>query len=113
MDTTLSVDKIQRLIVEYEGGARTSIFVPNVSWGYFKSHEADLLRISKQGYLTEYEIKRSWSDFLADFKKDGTHFEGKVAPLYADGSPNLISLKSNPSPVLMTSPITSSAVLDT
>lgn len=82
MDTTLSVDKIQRLIVDYEGGARTSIFVPNVSWGYFKSHEADLLRISKQGYLTEYEIKRSWSDFLADFKKDGTHFEGKVAHLY-------------------------------
>lgn len=82
MDTTLSVDKIQRLIVEYEGGARTHVFVPNVSWGYFKSHEADLLRISKQGYMTEYEIKRSWADFLADFKKDGTHFEGKVAHLY-------------------------------
>ncbi len=82
METSLTVDAIQRLIVDYEGGARTNIFVPNVSWGYFKSHEADLLRISKQGYITEYEIKRSWADFLADFKKDGTHFEGKVAHLY-------------------------------
>lgn len=82
METALTVEQIQRLIVNYEGGARVNIFVPNVSWGYFKSHEADLLMISKAGYLTEFEIKRSWSDFLADFKKDGTHFEGKVAHLY-------------------------------
>ncbi len=82
MDTALSVDKIQQLIIKYEGGARANVFVPNVSWGYFKSHEADLVKISKQGYMTEYEIKRSYSDFLADFKKDGTHFEGKVAHLY-------------------------------
>ena len=25
---------------------------------------------NKTGYVTEIEIKRSWSDFLADFKKD-------------------------------------------
>jgi len=82
METKLTVKQIQQLIIDYEGGARTNVFVPNVSWGYFKSHEADLLKISKQGYMTEYEIKRSWTDFLADFKKDGTHFEGKVSHLY-------------------------------
>lgn len=33
-------------------------------------YEADLLIMNKTGYVTEIEIKRSWSDFLADFKKD-------------------------------------------
>lgn len=38
-------------------------------------HECDMLVMSKSGYLTEIEIKRSWSDFKADFKK-GHHHEG-------------------------------------
>jgi hypothetical protein len=82
METKLTVERIMRLIIGHYGGPRVNIFIPNVSWGYFKTHEADLLMISKQGYLTEFEIKRSYSDFLADFKKAGTHFEGKVAHLY-------------------------------
>lgn len=36
-------------------------------------HECDMLVLSKSGYLTEIEIKRSWADFLADFKKRHTH----------------------------------------
>ena len=36
-------------------------------------HECDMLVLSKAGYLTEIEIKRSWSDFLADFKKTHSH----------------------------------------
>jgi hypothetical protein len=36
-------------------------------------HECDMLVLSKAGYLTEIEIKRSWSDFLADFKKAHSH----------------------------------------
>ena len=82
METKLTVQQIQRLIVEYEGGPRKNTFVPNVSWGYFKTHEADLVMLSKAGYMTEYEIKRSWSDFLADFKKTTNHFEDKVMQLY-------------------------------
>ena len=39
-------------------------------------HECDMLVLSKSGYLTEIEIKRSWSDFLADFGKDHKH-EGR------------------------------------
>ena len=39
-------------------------------------HECDMLVLSKSGYLTEIEIKRSWADFLADFKKSHTH-EGR------------------------------------
>lgn len=32
-----------------------------------------MLVLSKNGYLTEIEIKRSWEDFLADFKKKHKH----------------------------------------
>lgn len=36
-------------------------------------HECDMLVLNKSGYLTEIEIKRSWADFVADFKKDHGH----------------------------------------
>lgn len=36
-------------------------------------HECDVLVCSKSGYLTEIEIKRSWKDFLADFRKKHRH----------------------------------------
>jgi hypothetical protein len=66
--TELSVKDIQALLAEYFG-IRNNIIVPNVSWGLL-DYEADLLIMNKTGYVTEIEIKRSWSDFLADFKKD-------------------------------------------
>lgn len=37
------------------------------------NHECDMLVLSKSGYLTEIEIKRSWTDFVADFKKKHGH----------------------------------------
>lgn len=42
--------------------------VPNVSWGLI-DHEADLLAMSKTGYLTEVEIKVSFADWKADLAK--------------------------------------------
>lgn len=63
-------------------GIRNNIIVPNVSWGFFKTHEADMVIIDKAGFMTEVEIKRSWRDFLADFKKASTHDEGKVSYKY-------------------------------
>lgn len=46
-------------------------------------HECDMLVLSKSGYLTEIEIKRSWSDFLADFKKKHHHeSEGLIKYFY-------------------------------
>jgi hypothetical protein len=66
--TELSVKEIQALLAEH-WGIRTNIIVPNVSWGML-DYEADLLIMNKTGYVTEIEIKRSWSDFLAAFKKD-------------------------------------------
>ena len=66
--TELTVKDIQGLLAEYFG-IRNNIIVPNVSWGML-DYEADLLVMNKTGYVTEIEIKRSWTDFLADFKKD-------------------------------------------
>ena len=76
-DTNLTIDQIELAIAEFFG-TRNNIIVPNVSWGFFATHEADLVILNKSGYLTEIEIKRSWRDFLNDFKKHTTHDEGKV-----------------------------------
>lgn len=46
-------------------------------------HECDMLVLSKSGYLTEIEIKRSWSDFVADFNKSHSHeSEGIIKYFY-------------------------------
>lgn len=46
-------------------------------------HECDMLVCTKSGYLTEIEIKRSWNDFLSDFKKKHKHeSEGLIKYFY-------------------------------
>lgn len=73
MDTRLTIEEIELALIKVrEFNIRQNIVVPNVSWGLL-NHEADLLIMSKSGYLTEIEIKRSWADFLADFKKNHKH----------------------------------------
>jgi hypothetical protein len=74
--TELTVKDIQALLAEYFG-IRNNIIVSNVSWGLL-DYEADLLIMNKTGYMTEIEIKRSWSDFLADFKKDETAHKSEI-----------------------------------
>lgn len=71
MDTKLSVQEIEdAIILLHAGGIRSNLCVPNVSWGMGIQYEADLLVVTKAGYCTEYEIKRSYADFLADMRKD-------------------------------------------
>lgn len=82
MDTKLTVDEIQLAL--YNSGIwnkRQDIFVPNLSWGLL-NHEADLVILTKSGYLTEVEIKRSWEDFKADFKKEHEHKDEHVYRFY-------------------------------
>lgn len=82
MNTKLTIDEIELAIVNSTlFNKRTDIFVPNVSWGLL-NHEADLVIMTKSGYLTEIEIKRSWEDFKADFKKDHQHDDEKVYKFY-------------------------------
>lgn len=78
MDTKLTVDEIQ-VALRNSGiwNKRQDIFIPNLSWGLL-NHEADLVIITKSGYLTEVEIKRSWEDFKADFKKGHEHNDPRV-----------------------------------
>lgn len=80
--TKLTVEEI--LLAIYDSGQfnkRQCLFVPNASWGLF-DYELDLAIMSKDGYVTEIEIKRSWEDFLADFKKKHTHNDEKVYYFY-------------------------------
>lgn len=46
------------------------------------NHECDCLVLSKSGYLTEIEIKRSYSDFLADFKKKHLHDDIRIKDFF-------------------------------
>lgn len=78
-ETTLSIEQIETAIVGFPGSPyymRKNIVIPNVDWG-FLNHEADLLILTKANYLVEIEIKRSWIDFMADFKKKHTHNDPK------------------------------------
>lgn len=45
-------------------------------------HECDCLVCNKSGYLTEIEIKRSYNDFLNDFKKTHDHYSNLIKYFY-------------------------------
>lgn len=67
METRRTLNEIECALADFFD-IRKNIIVCNVSWGFLE-HEADILVLSKTGYLTEIEIKRSLQDFKADFKK--------------------------------------------
>lgn len=83
--TTLTLEQIETLLVNTYTNSpfdmRNNIVVPNCNWG-FLNHEADLLVMTKHKHLTEIEIKRTWSDFMADFKKCHTHDDPKLKHFY-------------------------------
>lgn len=82
--TNMTIEQIEAVLVSYPFSpfyCRTHLVVPNVSWG-FLDHEADLLVMTSSRRLTEVEIKRSWSDFLADFKKAHDHSHPLIARFY-------------------------------
>jgi hypothetical protein len=83
MNTNLSIPEIELGIIGWYKKNHTDfeLAVPNVSYGLL-NHESDLIIMNKSGYLTEFEIKRSWSDFVADFKKKHTHEDELVRQFY-------------------------------
>lgn len=63
---------ITRALVQDEGPfplRRQALAVPNVSWGFLNGYEADLLVVSKAGYMTEVEVKVSLADWKSDKRK--------------------------------------------
>ena len=73
--------KLMTLFVMQYFDPRRNIVVPNVSWGLL-NHEADVLVCTKQGYVTEIEIKVSKADFLKDFEKPHGHYDQRITRYY-------------------------------
>lgn len=67
-----SIEKIELGVMNYRDfNFRQNLMVFRVTdISNIVNHECDCLILSKSGYLTEIEIKRSYADFLADFKKN-------------------------------------------
>lgn len=78
MLTRFGVDEIQKAVVRACGHDEA---VPNVSFGFFGDMECDLVVVSGSSRIHEYEIKRSWSDFLADFRKKRFHDDLRICKL--------------------------------
>lgn len=60
------------ILVARHFGVRTTLIVPNVSWGWGLRYEADMV-VLRSGYAMEIEIKVSASDIVADTKKQHCH----------------------------------------
>jgi len=75
LETRWSVADIQDAIVRH---TRIDTSIPNVAFGFFRNIECDLIQVSGSGYLHEFEIKRSWGDFRADFKKSHFHDDVRI-----------------------------------
>ena len=65
----------------HEIGRQYDIAVPNY---YLDRYECDVLRISKNGVMTEYEIKVSRSDFKNDAKKGWESWRGEKRNKHQD-----------------------------
>lgn len=78
LETKWSVRDIQRAIVAYTHNDNS---IPNVAWGFFGRMECDLVQVTDSDRIHEFEIKRSWSDFMADFKKARFHDDIRICRL--------------------------------
>ena len=74
-DTNRSLIDIELALADYFNWKRNIIAfnVLGVSGRLPIDHECDMLVVTSSGYLTEVEIKRSYADFCADFKKRHHH----------------------------------------
>lgn len=61
---------------------RRYLIVPNVSWGLFNYHEADMVILSPSNWGTEVEIKVTAADIKADLKKRHGHKEEMIRDVW-------------------------------
>jgi len=83
MDTKLNIHEIEYQIAKFKkfNFLKNDVLI-NISWG-FLFHEADMLVVSKAGYIAEIEIKRSLADLRNDFtKKTHTHSSQLINKFY-------------------------------
>lgn len=83
IQTKLTVKEIEELIINDSNffSIRTDIAIPNLSWALLP-YEADLIILNKTGYITEFEIKRSFEDLKNDFKKRFFHSSELISRFY-------------------------------
>lgn len=85
-DTNLSIYEIENIISKSNEFNYVKNFVAfnviGASDNLRIGHECDVLVCSKAGYLTEIEIKRSFTDFLADFEKEHDHSSDIIKSFY-------------------------------
>lgn len=79
-----SINEIELAIMQYEDFdfQRNLMVFRAKEWSNVVNHECDCLMMSKSGYLTEIEIKRSYADFLADFHKTHEHNDPAISQFY-------------------------------
>lgn len=65
-------DQIAMSLIEFVQRTAYEIVIPNFFVGRY---EMDLFRLTKTGYICEYEIKISRSDYFNDFKKSHTEYQ--------------------------------------
>lgn len=111
LNTKLTVKQIQYAL-RYSGiwNPRADLMVPNVSWGLL-DYEADFIVMTPNGYLTEIEIKRSWEDFKADFKKDHKHDDERIYHFYYCIPENIFDKVKDYLDSLYTHPLNKPAIL--
>lgn len=73
----MRTEYLEQKVVHYFDYVK-NVIVSNVSFGFGLNYEADLMVLSKSGYLTEVELKVSKSDLKADLKKRHFHNCKKV-----------------------------------
>lgn len=85
-DTNLSIYEIENIISKSNEFNYVKNFVAfnviGASENLCIGHECDVLVCTKAGYLTEIEIKRSFTDFLADFEKEHDHSSELIKTFY-------------------------------
>lgn len=81
---TPSIEQIELAIMKYgDFNFRQNLIVFRVTGlSGVVNHECDCLIMTKTGYLTEIEIKRSYEDFLNDFKKNHLHEDNHIKYFY-------------------------------
>lgn len=82
-DKMITETHIQRKLYTHLQNS-SQLLCPNV---YIGRWEADLLQVTKSGYLREFEIKISRSDLKNDAKKDALYATGKETVTLYNGHP--------------------------
>jgi len=70
------------IAVAHKFNWRTTLIVPNVSWGWCLRHEADMIILRPSGWAMEVEIKVTKSDIKADLKKLNSHYSTRIRGLW-------------------------------